>query len=102
MRIGFRYAHRVDPFDGGPHFTARMDEISLVQETTVRRLVGAVSPTDATVTGLCAREFAGPPHFRAVPCGMVLQGKDGVRLPLGAIEHLGLCEGDPVSCLPIR
>jgi len=101
-RIGFRYAHRVDPFDGGPHFTAPTDEISLVQETTVRRLVGAVSPTDATVTGLCAREFTGPPHFRAVPCGMVLQGKDGVRLPLGAIEHLGLCEGDPVSCLPIR
>ena len=101
-RIGFRYAHRVDPFDGGPHFTAPTDEISLVQETTVRRLVGAVSPTDATVTGLCAREHAGPPHFRAVPCGMVLQGKDGVRLPLGAIEHLGLCEGDPVSCLPIR
>ncbi|HVH45549.1 MAG TPA: arginine N-succinyltransferase, partial [Labilithrix sp.] len=30
-RIGFRYAERVDPFDGGPHFTAPTDEISLVE-----------------------------------------------------------------------
>ena len=29
-RIGFRYAERVDPFDGGPHFTAMTDEVSLV------------------------------------------------------------------------
>ena len=34
-RIGFRYADRVDPFDGGPHFTARMEEISLVTQTRV-------------------------------------------------------------------
>src|SRR6185369_2732398 len=32
-RIGFRYAERVDPFDGGPHFTAMTDEIKLVVET---------------------------------------------------------------------
>jgi len=32
-RIGFRYAERVDPFDGGPHFTAPTDEVTLVQRT---------------------------------------------------------------------
>ncbi|HSQ67879.1 MAG TPA: arginine N-succinyltransferase, partial [Polyangiaceae bacterium] len=32
-RIGFRYAERVDPFDGGPHFVAPTDEITLVQRT---------------------------------------------------------------------
>src|SRR6185436_9078455 len=31
--IAFRYAHRVDPFDGGPHDTAPMHEISLVENT---------------------------------------------------------------------
>ncbi len=30
-RIGFRYAERIDPFDGGPHFIARTDEITLVR-----------------------------------------------------------------------
>lgn len=31
-KIGFRYANQIDPFDGGPHFTARTDDISLVAE----------------------------------------------------------------------
>ena len=30
-RVGFRYAWRVDPFDGGPHFTAPTDEVTLVR-----------------------------------------------------------------------
>jgi len=25
-RVGFRYAERIDPFDGGPHFFAGVDE----------------------------------------------------------------------------
>ena len=39
-RIGFRYAERVDPFDGGPHFTAPTDEVLLVQRTHEARVVG--------------------------------------------------------------
>lgn len=30
--IGFRYCHRVDPFDGGPHFEAQQEDISLIKE----------------------------------------------------------------------
>lgn len=101
-RIGFRYAHRVDPFDGGPHFTAPTDEISLVQETEKRRLVGVASPSERPVAGLCALDQAAPPYFRAVAAGLVYQGKDAVRLPQSVIEHLGLTEGDSVWCLPIR
>ncbi|GMV15686.1 MAG: hypothetical protein AMXMBFR56_39100 [Polyangiaceae bacterium] len=101
-RIGFRYAHRVDPFDGGPHFTAPTDEITLVQETEVRRLVGALSHVDQTTPGLAARDASDAPYFRAVPAGLSFVGKEGVRLPPAVIEHLGLGEGDPVACLPIR
>jgi arginine N-succinyltransferase len=32
-RIGFEYAFRVDPFDGGPHFIASTDDISLVRRS---------------------------------------------------------------------
>ena len=31
-RIGFDYAGQIDPFDGGPHFCARTDDITIVQE----------------------------------------------------------------------
>src|SRR6202023_1975591 len=46
-RIGFRYAERVDPFDGGPHFTAPTDEVSLVQRTgkaKISHLLGKSEP----------------------------------------------------------
>jgi arginine N-succinyltransferase len=31
-RVGFEYANQIDPFDGGPHFVARTDDITLVRE----------------------------------------------------------------------
>jgi arginine N-succinyltransferase len=30
-QIGFRYAKQIDPFDGGPHFVARTDDITVVR-----------------------------------------------------------------------
>ena len=101
-RVGFRYAHRVDPFDGGPHFSAPTDEITLVQETETRRLTGSVGQGEHAIPGLCARDHGEAPYFRALPAGLVFQGKEGVRLPPAVIEHLGLAEGDSVACLPIR
>jgi arginine N-succinyltransferase len=31
-RIGFDYGDQIDPFDGGPHFTARTDDITIVRD----------------------------------------------------------------------
>ena len=31
-RIGFDYAEQIDPFDGGPHFIANTDEITIVKD----------------------------------------------------------------------
>lgn len=39
-RVGFEYSHRIDPFDGGPHFEAGIDDITTCKGT--RRF--AVSP----------------------------------------------------------
>lgn len=44
-KIGFRYSHQIDPFDGGPHFTAKTDEISLVAQARSYHLA-ARSPVD--------------------------------------------------------
>lgn len=98
-RVGFRYAERIDPFDGGPHFVAPTGEITLVEETKKRRLVGGT--TDASPLGLIASEKAGPQSFRAIATAFALEGKDGVRLRPEAIAHLDLGEGDEIICLPI-
>src|SRR5262249_9579930 len=66
-RIGFRYAERVDPFDGGPHFTAMTDEITLVKETRQLRVASVLSSGAKTKRrGLVATEPALAPWFRAV------------------------------------
>src|SRR5690349_5015924 len=41
--IGFNYAHRIDPFDGGPHFHARTDDITLVRATRTARVADALA-----------------------------------------------------------
>lgn len=99
-RIGFRYAHRVDPFDGGPHFTASTDEVTLINATRRARVSGNLEPGAASARALVAREYPDAPYFRAVPSACPPVG-DGVRLPAETLEHLGLGEGDEVVCLPI-
>jgi len=36
-KIGFRYARQIDPFDGGPYFTAPLKKISVYQKTHLLR-----------------------------------------------------------------
>src|SRR6185369_15099157 len=58
-RIGFRYAERVDPFDGGPHFTALKDEVTLVQQTQHLRIEALLDgSTKPKKRGLVAAETA--------------------------------------------
>lgn len=63
-RIGFEYAHQIDPFDGGPHFVARTDEVTLVRNA---RMVQVAAPDDEAIKGswsVVASEPA-PATFRA-------------------------------------
>ncbi len=36
--IGFKYSNMIDPFDGGPHYWANTDEISLIKKTKLVHL----------------------------------------------------------------
>jgi len=99
-RIGFRYAHRVDPFDGGPHFTAATDEISLVGATRSVRVEGDLTET-SKARALIAKESAARPYFRAIPSAFEWHGEDGIRLPEETRTHLDLSDGDRVWCLPL-
>jgi arginine N-succinyltransferase len=73
-RIGFEYAERIDPFDGGPHFTCPTDKVSLIQRGRERPVAAIGSGREPGLgaegdngRALLGRRFDGPPYFRAVP-----------------------------------
>ena len=101
-RIGFRYAHRVDPFDGGPHYTARMDEISLVERTRRTRADRPMTALPGDKKALVAVELPGPPFFRAVLTPYRDEGPRGVAVADDAWEALELHHSAPVVVLPIE
>lgn len=102
-RIGFRYAERVDPFDGGPHFTAPTDEISLVQRSRKLR-VARILPegTHGKHRSLMAVDLPAEPHFRAVLGLCLTEGEDEARVDAAAAAHLGLQVGDHVWALELE
>jgi arginine N-succinyltransferase len=98
-RIGFSFAHRIDPFDGGPHFHAATDEITLVK-TTHRAAVRDIGEGGASdplpIDTLVSAERSTPPFFRAVRA-MVRSLGDSVILPPAAAAALGVSIGDAVA-----
>lgn len=100
-KIGFRYANRIDPFDGGPHFHARTEEITLM--STVRRLrVEDVAPLPERVPaldGLVAVDLDEAPHFRAVR-GRVALVAGHLVLPEPLAAALQVQAGSDVGFLP--
>jgi arginine N-succinyltransferase len=99
-RIGFRWAERIDPFDGGPHFLARTDEISLVRESRRVRVEDSSSGADeGRPFGLVCVERATAPHFFATGTRYRVEG-DAIFLPPEARRLLGVAPGDTVGLVP--
>ncbi len=101
VRAGFEYASRIDPFDGGPHFHCRTEDIGSVaasRRLTVRGLRGGAEAggTPALVAAVRPR----PPWFIAA---RTLVGLDEAGVTLGE-EVAGLLQvsaGDSVGVLPL-
>jgi arginine N-succinyltransferase len=102
-RIGFRYAERIDPFDGGPHFVAPTDEVTLVRRAL--RLSAMPGAVQGKQRSLVAREYDGPPYFRALSSVVDLpeQPRESPRLviPDDTFATLELAADDPVWVLPL-
>lgn len=100
-RVGFRYANRIDPFDGGPHFVASADEVSLIRDTRGVTLAGTREPPHgAGPRMLVSRELPEAPYFRAVACRLD-EGDGQVWLPPSAAELLQVTSGAPLALLPL-
>lgn len=101
-RIGFRYAHRVDPFDGGPHFTCPTDEVSLVDESHqvhVRRGQAEAGGERALV----ATSLPTAPYFRAIliDCSVETRTADTLPLEENTVKFLDVQEGGSAWVLPL-
>jgi arginine N-succinyltransferase len=103
-RVGFRYAWRVDPFDGGPHFTAPTDEVALVQRThgaQVTKLTTGGAGEAPKSRALVAVDQSEPPFFRCVATPF-RASQDAFEMPKEAGEALGIGEGSAVWVLPLE
>ncbi len=101
-RIGFRYAERVDPFDGGPHFTAQTDEVSLVARTRLAK-VKKISTAEVTSKqrALVSVDLPQAPYFRSVLAPFVDTGEDEIALSEATASHLGVSTDQDVWILPL-
>ncbi len=97
-RVGFSWAHRIDPFDGGPHFQARTDDVTLIASS--RRLTITNVAAENSLLALVSVALPVAPFFKAVR-GHVTISPDGVALPPGVMAMLGVSAGDAVGVLPL-
>ena len=106
-KIGFRYQHRIDPFDGGPHYGAPTDQITLVRETRRGRVAAdtrADSPDDSTAElpwAIVATERDTGPRFAATLARVPVGAEGDLVLGAGARQALGVKAGDPISWVSI-
>lgn len=94
-RIGFEYAEQIDPFDGGPHFLARTDDITVVKGAH-ERSVRALSTDEAKSAqwAIAAIEGTSRPCFRATSCRAMIDAQTGeAAVNSQAMDALGLGPG---------
>jgi len=96
-RIGFDYAEQIDPFDGGPHFIANTDEISLVRDarevvvTTVEHADG-----ERPWAVLAVATPASKPGFRAIGARVIPMANNEVGITDEARRRLSIEDGQRV------
>jgi arginine N-succinyltransferase len=111
LDIGFSYAQQIDPFDGGPHFHARTDDITLLTALSRARLAPGPPPAGATLRPLLvARERHAAPFLLATrtlaaavssPASAAAANDGTLALPADAARLLELSPGDELAFLPL-
>ena len=107
-RIGFRYDERIDPFDGGPHYSAPTESIEPIRRYRRARLTERRLPADAEARPpeiedrLVAVERAqGRNRFRAVRALCAFHEAE-VQLTEEAAETLEASAGERIHSIPFE
>ena len=96
-RIGFDYAGQIDPFDGGPHFVARTDEISIItdaREAPIKTIGDADGERPWAL--LAIDGFKSKPAFRAVGTRVIPMEDGSIGVTEDARRRLGVEDGHNV------
>ncbi|MFO0724494.1 MAG: arginine N-succinyltransferase [Myxococcota bacterium] len=107
--IGFEYSGRIDPFDGGPHFEATTDDISVIRAARLGLVDNLELPEeeeqasgeDAKTTRVMvgAANAEGPCNFRALATRVRFHG-GSVEMAKRVRESLKVRVGDNVWTMP--
>ncbi len=100
-RIGFKYVERIDPFDGGPHFEAKVDDITLVRRYRTVKLAEEDFEMEGDDVLVALEKDSGRNRFRSVRC-TVRVDNNVVYLPPKAKEVLEAEPGDKLSLIPFE
>jgi arginine N-succinyltransferase len=97
--IGLRFLNQIDPFDAGPYYGARIDDVSAVRQTRRGRLAPEVDGTEGLRRDphLVAVEDRGLLAFRA----LARWHGETVFLAPAVLAELGLRPQTPAAVLPI-
>jgi arginine N-succinyltransferase len=115
-RIGFQYDERIDPFDGGPHWSARTDKVEPIRR--FRRLRLATEPLPDALAQLAespevvkeenledrlvaVERGTGRNRFRCVRTLCRLSDAS-IELPKEARAALGVRKGDRLCTIPFE
>ncbi len=96
--IGFRYTNEVDPFDGGPHYRCKLNDIKPIKELFKRKLISseAISHSRSYLINFKSSEYS----FIAAKAMVEFRGEDEVILPVELCEKYNLKPGDEISGIP--
>ncbi len=96
-RIGFEYAGQIDPFDGGPHFCAKTDDIAVVKQASEVAVQVVADAVGERPWAMIAVELANQrPRFRAVGARVVPLESGSVGISEDVRRRLGVEEGQQV------
>jgi len=96
-RIGFDYAEHIDPFDGGPHFTARTDDITLVRDARIARVITVDDTDGERPWAILATEHpTAKPGFRAVGARVIPMDDGRYGITRDVATRLGASPDAPV------
>lgn len=97
--IGFRFTHRIDPFDAGPHYEANREDISVVRATRRAKLLGTFDPDEFDPPYFIISHWPAGGQFRAVSTQARVDA-DGITLTQKSCDVLQAAPGAELGITP--
>lgn len=100
-KTGFRYVNRIDPFDGGPHFEAPLDEIRAIKETrnVCVCLKADVPSRSKGMLAVFHNSFSKDSSFLAAVIPYVCLSGNEIGISKDIFQQFGLANGDAATIL---